>query len=177
MAAAREEDEATQARPLLLPRRPAQEDQKWWRRWAREAGWVGYLALPMVVVNLSQYAVQVSSNMMVGHLPGVLPLSSAAIATSLANVSGFSLLVRTLPPFPCFRSRPHILGSFILPLISHAVPCFERFLVGVEKAISNSQSLFCVCTLCISRFPVVDLHLSWAPWIVLPLPNPWQIHQ
>lgn len=90
-ATAREEDEA--ARPLLLPRSPAQEDQKWWRRWAREAGWVGYLALPMVVVNLSQYAVQVSSNMMVGHLPGVLPLSSAAIATSLANVSGFSLLI------------------------------------------------------------------------------------
>jgi len=96
-ATAREEDEA--ARPLLLPR-SAQEDQAWWRRWAREAGWVGYLALPMVVVNLSQYAVQVSSNMMVGHLPGVLPLSSAAIATSLANVSGFSLLVRTLLPFP-----------------------------------------------------------------------------
>lgn len=109
MAAAREEDEA--ARPLLLLPRTAQEDQKWWRRWAREAGWVGYLALPMVVVNLSQYAVQVSSNMMVGHLPGVLPLSSAAIATSLANVSGFSLLVRTLPPLPCFLSHPHVLGS------------------------------------------------------------------
>ncbi|KAG8055827.1 hypothetical protein GUJ93_ZPchr0001g29443 [Zizania palustris] len=47
----------------------------------------------MVAVSLSQYAVQVSSNMMVGHLPGVLPLSSAAIATSLASVTGFSLLI------------------------------------------------------------------------------------
>jgi hypothetical protein len=57
-------------------------------------------------VSLSQYAVQVSSNMMVGHLPGVLPLSSAAIATSLASVSGFSLLVRTLayPHRSSFRS-------------------------------------------------------------------------
>jgi hypothetical protein len=40
--------------------------------------------------------VQVASNMMVGHLPGVLPLSASAIATSLATVSGFSLLVREL---------------------------------------------------------------------------------
>ena len=111
-ATAREEDEA--AWPLLLPR-SAQEDRAWWRRWAREAGWVGYLALPMVVVNLSQYAVQVSSNMMVGHLPGVLPLSSAAIATSLANVSGFSLLVRTLLPFPpVFVLVPIFSGLFYL---------------------------------------------------------------
>jgi hypothetical protein len=172
MAAAREEDEATQARPLLLPRRPAQEDQKWWRRWAREAGWVGYLALPMVVVNLSQYAVQVSSNMMVGHLPGVLPLSSAAIATSLANVSGFSLLVRTLPPFPCFRSRPHILGSFILPLISHAVPCFERFLGWSGE--SHLKFSIAVLRLHTVHFSVPG---GRRPPSGLPLPNPWQNHQ
>ncbi|WVZ69255.1 hypothetical protein U9M48_018069 [Paspalum notatum var. saurae] len=86
--------EGEAAQPLLPPAAAAGEkDKRWWRRWALEAGWVGYLALPMVVVNLSQYAVQVSSNMMVGHLPGVLPLSSTAIATSLANVSGFSLLI------------------------------------------------------------------------------------
>ncbi|TKW16097.1 hypothetical protein SEVIR_5G277000v4 [Setaria viridis] len=96
MAAAREEAAA----PLLLPPSPLQaggsdddeKEESCGRQWAREAGRLGYLALPMVVVSLSQYAVQVSSNMMVGHLPGVLPLSSAAIATSLANVSGFSLL-------------------------------------------------------------------------------------
>lgn len=68
------------------------------RRWrellAREAGKVGCVALPMAAVSVSQYAVQVASNMMVGHLPGVLPLSASAIATSLATVSGFSLLVR-----------------------------------------------------------------------------------
>lgn len=94
MAAAREEEAAQQ--PLLLPRSQqaaGEEGRRWWRPWVREARCVGYLALPMVVVSLSQYAVQVSSNMMVGHLPGVLPLSSAAIATSLANVTGFSLLL------------------------------------------------------------------------------------
>ncbi|CAL4955121.1 unnamed protein product [Urochloa decumbens] len=92
MAAAREES------PLML-RSPAETGEAgeaslpWWRLWATEAGRVGFLALPMLVVSLSQYAVQVSSNMMVGHLPGVLPLSSAAIATSLATVSGSSVLM------------------------------------------------------------------------------------
>ncbi|KAI4999769.1 hypothetical protein ZWY2020_004358 [Hordeum vulgare] len=78
----------------LLPRKD-QEDagEDGAGRWRGEAGKLAYLALPMVAVSLSQYAVQVSSNMMVGHLPGVLPLSSAAIATSLASVSGFSLLI------------------------------------------------------------------------------------
>ncbi|KAK8940076.1 MATE efflux family protein 5 [Platanthera guangdongensis] len=46
----------------------------------------------MVGVTLSQYLVQVTSSMMVGHL-GELALSSAAIATSLSGVTGFSLLV------------------------------------------------------------------------------------
>jgi MATE family multidrug resistance protein len=88
----------------LLPRKDqgdaagAGEEKGYWRS---ETGKLAYLALPMVAVSLSQYAVQVSSNMMVGHLPGVLPLSSAAIATSLASVSGFSLLVRT-PLIPSF---------------------------------------------------------------------------
>jgi hypothetical protein len=72
----------------------------WWSDVAREGGKVGRVALPMAAVSLSQYAVQVASNMMVGHLPGVLPLAASAIATSLATVSGFSLLVSvTLPPF------------------------------------------------------------------------------
>jgi MATE family multidrug resistance protein len=88
--------------PLLLPQYTLREEKcggggggpRWWRDLAREAGKVGYVALPMAAVSVSQYAVQVASNMMVGHLPGVLPLSASAIATSLATVSGFSLLVR-----------------------------------------------------------------------------------
>uniref|UniRef100_A0A0E0FRC3 Protein DETOXIFICATION n=1 Tax=Oryza nivara TaxID=4536 RepID=A0A0E0FRC3_ORYNI len=89
-AAAREEQ------PLLLRREEGEEEGEevgWRRRWGSEAGKLAYLALPMVAVSLTNYAVQVSSNMMVGHLPGVLPLSSAAIATSLASVTGFSLLI------------------------------------------------------------------------------------
>ncbi|KAJ4973723.1 hypothetical protein NE237_006897 [Protea cynaroides] len=53
---------------------------------------VGYIAGPMVAVTVSQFLVQVLSVMMVGHL-GELALSGTAIATSITNVTGFSLLL------------------------------------------------------------------------------------
>lgn len=55
---------------------------------------LGYIAGPMVAVNLSQYFLQIISIMMVGHL-GQLSLSSTAIAISFCAVSGFSLIVST----------------------------------------------------------------------------------
>lgn len=51
------------------------------------------IAAPMVSVSVLQYMLQVVSLVMVGHL-GKLSLSSVAIATSLTNVFGFSLLVK-----------------------------------------------------------------------------------
>lgn len=53
---------------------------------------VGTIAAPMVVASVLQYLLQVVSLVMVGHL-NQLSLSSVAIATSLTNVSGFSVLV------------------------------------------------------------------------------------
>ncbi|KFK41077.1 hypothetical protein AALP_AA2G082500 [Arabis alpina] len=50
------------------------------------------MALPMVAVAISQYLLQVISMVMAGHLDEI-SLSSVAIATSLTNVTGFSLLV------------------------------------------------------------------------------------
>ncbi|KAL5058780.1 hypothetical protein RYX36_030384 [Vicia faba] len=49
------------------------------------------IAGPMVATSVLQYLLQVVSVMMVGHL-SQLSLSSVAIATSLTNVSGFSIL-------------------------------------------------------------------------------------
>ncbi|XP_019173066.1 PREDICTED: protein DETOXIFICATION 14-like [Ipomoea nil] len=65
-----------------------------WSKW--DAFWeelkkVSCIALPMVVVTISQQLVTTIGMMMVGHL-GELSLSGAAIATSLTNVTGFSLL-------------------------------------------------------------------------------------
>lgn len=50
------------------------------------------IAAPMVAVSVLQYLLQVISVMMVGHV-NQLTLASVAIATSLTNVTGFSLLV------------------------------------------------------------------------------------
>ncbi|XP_073146293.1 protein DETOXIFICATION 12-like [Henckelia pumila] len=53
---------------------------------------LGYLAAPMVAVTLAQYLLQIVSIMITGHL-GELSLSSTAMAFSLANVTGFSLML------------------------------------------------------------------------------------
>ncbi|KAI8028758.1 Protein DETOXIFICATION 14 [Camellia lanceoleosa] len=52
---------------------------------------VSHIAAPMVVVTMSQYLLRVVPMIMVGHI-SELYLSSAAIATSLTNVSGYSVL-------------------------------------------------------------------------------------
>ncbi|KAG5614408.1 hypothetical protein H5410_014232 [Solanum commersonii] len=53
---------------------------------------VCYIAIPMIVVNVSQHLIRVLSMMMLGHL-SELSLSGASIATSLTNVTGFSVLL------------------------------------------------------------------------------------
>ncbi|KAJ9562133.1 hypothetical protein OSB04_007293 [Centaurea solstitialis] len=71
------------------------------RRWAvvlaEEVKKTCYIALPLVVVTVSQNLLLVASVSMVGHL-GELELAATAVATSLTNVTGFSLLV--MPSFP-----------------------------------------------------------------------------
>lgn len=56
------------------------------------------IALPMIVVTVSQYLLRVSPMIMLGHL-GELSLSSASIATSLRNVTGYSVLVSPFTKF------------------------------------------------------------------------------
>lgn len=74
------------------------------RKWAitrdgfvKEVKKSSYIAAPMVAVSVLQYLLQVVSVIMVGHLGDQLALSSVAIATSLTNVVGFSLLVSLFP--------------------------------------------------------------------------------
>ncbi|KAI4357719.1 hypothetical protein L6164_001651 [Bauhinia variegata] len=63
-----------------------------WTAFSQEVKRIGFLAGPMVLVISSQYLIQVVSTMMVGHL-SELSLSGAALAISLAGVTGFSLLL------------------------------------------------------------------------------------
>ncbi|KAH0697354.1 hypothetical protein KY290_015226 [Solanum tuberosum] len=69
-------------------------EKKWQISWdglSQELKKTSRIVAPMVAVTVFQYLLQVVSIIMVGHL-GQLALSSVAIATSLTNVTGFSLL-------------------------------------------------------------------------------------
>ncbi|CAB4304199.1 unnamed protein product [Prunus armeniaca] len=72
-----------------------EEDEKTWEvtwgTFGRELRKEGFIAAPMVAVSVLQYLLQFVSIIMVGHLDQ-LSLSSVAIAISLTNVTGFSLL-------------------------------------------------------------------------------------
>ncbi|KAL1323138.1 hypothetical protein HN51_068185 [Arachis hypogaea] len=92
--------------PLLLTRREEEEKEVnknsnnnningvvesalFWQELKR----VGSMAAPMVAVTVSQYLLQVVSMMMVGHLGVLVTFSGVAIATSFAEVTGFSILI------------------------------------------------------------------------------------
>ncbi|XP_058185280.1 protein DETOXIFICATION 14-like isoform X2 [Rhododendron vialii] len=76
---------------LVLPEENDRKVVGKWKEFVGEMKKVGSIATPMVVVTVSQYLLQVVSMSMAGHL-GEISLSSAAIATSFTNVTGFSLL-------------------------------------------------------------------------------------
>lgn len=87
---------------------PGKEEIRKWKitqkDFCQEMKKVGYIAAPMVAVAVFQYLLQVAAVMMVGHL-GQLSLSSVAIATSLTNVTGFSLLVLINPYSSCISEH------------------------------------------------------------------------
>ncbi|KAG6777430.1 hypothetical protein POTOM_017251 [Populus tomentosa] len=87
------------------------EERKWaitWEGFVQELKKTGYIAAPMVAVSVLQYLLQVVSVIIVGHL-GALALSSAAIATSITNVTGFSLLKLRLLSVPLRREEEDLL--------------------------------------------------------------------
>ncbi|KAL2522368.1 MATE efflux family protein [Forsythia ovata] len=77
--------------PLVEENRECKRVLATWGAFAGELNQVNSIALPMIVVTLSQYLLRVVALMMLGHL-GELELSSAAIATSFTNVTGFSVV-------------------------------------------------------------------------------------
>ncbi|KAL0000098.1 hypothetical protein SO802_019700 [Lithocarpus litseifolius] len=85
-------EESLLAKGIKEEKRKPETPSLTWVTFTGELKRLGFLAGPMVAVTLSQYMLQVISLMMVGHL-GELALSSAAIATSLSGVTGFSLLL------------------------------------------------------------------------------------
>ncbi|KAM6589022.1 hypothetical protein CsatA_011627 [Cannabis sativa] len=87
----RKQEEEQNLEKGLLENEKREEKVEFFRDFIEELKLLGYIAGPMVAVNLSLYFLQIISLMMVGHL-GKLYLSSTAIAISIGAVSGFSFL-------------------------------------------------------------------------------------
>ncbi|KAL5573128.1 hypothetical protein UlMin_022725 [Ulmus minor] len=151
---------------MLLP--AAKREKKiWWEvgsggRFMEELKKVSFMALPMVVVTVSQFLPQVVSIMMAGHL-GELSLSGAAIATSFADVTGFSLLIgmagalETLCGQSYGAEQYEKFGNYILcSIISLVFVCLPITLLwtymnkllivfGQDPQISQVAGKYCIC--------------------------------
>ncbi|MED6142993.1 hypothetical protein PIB30_002817 [Stylosanthes scabra] len=119
------------------------------------------MAGPMVVVTVSQFLLQVVSLMVVGHL-SQLSLSGVALATSFADVTGFSILLgmagalETLCGQTFGAEQYHKLGNYtFIAIISLLLVCFpisllwlfmDKLLVllGQDHAISLVAGRYCV---------------------------------
>ncbi|GJU70767.1 MATE efflux family protein [Tanacetum coccineum] len=111
------------------------------RRWdfvlADEVKRTCYTALPMVAVLVSQNLLEVSSIMMVGHR-SELELATTAIATSLTNVTGFSLLVFGLASgLETLCGQAYGAGQYVKALVFK----LELGAVGAALAIRISYTL------------------------------------
>lgn len=96
LSMAEEEEEAAAAsQPLIQSQDVSTHNFPFVRGFIDEAKKQLGLALPLIAVNMLQYCLQLISLMFVGHLDQ-LSLSTASIATSFANVTGFSVLVSIL---------------------------------------------------------------------------------
>ena len=95
------------------------------REAAEESGRLAALAAPMIAVALLQLLMQLISTVMVGHL-GEVALAGAAIANSLTNVSGFSVLVSSLPPTPLSVCRSFHIFVYIFCIMILCVLVVSR---------------------------------------------------
>ena len=76
-----------------------EEERRWWRKWRKildveEAKDQVLFSLPMILTNVSYYAIPLVSVMFAGHL-GELQLAGATLANSWAYVTGFAFTVST----------------------------------------------------------------------------------
>ncbi|GKU97644.1 hypothetical protein SLEP1_g10764 [Rubroshorea leprosula] len=165
--------------PLL----PQEKEKAWrltWSNFLEELKSVSYMAAPMVAVSFSMYVLQVISMMMVGHL-GELSLSGVAVATSITNVTGFSLLfgmsgaLETLCG-QAYGARQYLkVGTYTYcqdPQIS-MVAC--RYAVWLIPALFASAILQPLVRYFLSQGLIVPLLLSSSTTVFLHLPLCWAL--
>ncbi|XP_010528510.1 PREDICTED: protein DETOXIFICATION 9-like isoform X2 [Tarenaya hassleriana] len=142
--------------PLLVKAEEEEKNIRW-----EKLKKVASMAAPMVAVNLSQYLLQATSTMIVGHQSEV-SLAGIALASSFANVTGFSLLfglsgaLETLCG-QAFGAKQHQkLGSYTFTsIVSLLIVCFPVSLLWIfikkillsfhqDPQVSEIASVYCL---------------------------------
>lgn len=115
------------AAPLLVLRKSGEQENNNGveSTFCQEFKRVSSMAAPMVAVTVSQYLLQVVSLMMVGHLGILVSFSGVAIATSFAEVTGFSVLVNI------YNSSFFSLFHSIYAIAT--LSCFSQFSLNFKK--------------------------------------------
>ncbi|XP_051140651.1 protein DETOXIFICATION 14-like [Andrographis paniculata] len=97
--------------PLLPEANGSRESPARYRRFLSEAKKVSHIALPMVVVNISEYFLSISPLFMIGHL-NHLDLSSVSLGVSIANVTGYSIIFGMASALETLCARAHGTGEY-----------------------------------------------------------------
>ncbi|KAF8091625.1 hypothetical protein N665_0441s0032 [Sinapis alba] len=143
--------------PLLVNYKKEEVDKIRWEKLKKVASMAG----PMVVVNISQTLLQASSTMIVGH-KSEISLAGIALASSIANVTGFSLLsglasaLETLCGQAFGARQYEKLGSYTFTsIVSLLIICFPVSLLWIfmknilllfhqDPEISEIASVYCL---------------------------------
>ncbi|XP_020237997.1 protein DETOXIFICATION 12 isoform X1 [Cajanus cajan] len=142
---------------LLESRKQSEKKQRvTWGGFGQEMKRIIHIALPMMLVTASQYLLQVVTIMMVGHLNDDLYLSAAALAISLATVTGFSLLMG--------------MASGLETICGQAYGAQQYKKIGVQTY-TAIFSLICVCV------PLTLLWISMEKILVFIGQNPLIAHE
>ncbi|KAF8113637.1 hypothetical protein N665_0047s0043 [Sinapis alba] len=142
---------------LLVNYKKEEVDKIRWEKLKKVAS----MAAPMVVVNISQTLLQASSTMIVGH-KNEISLAGIALASSIANVTGFSLLsgltsaLETLCGQAFGARQYEKLGSYTFTsIVSLLIICFPVSLLWIfmknllllfhqDPEISEIASVYCL---------------------------------
>ncbi|KAI4346938.1 hypothetical protein L6164_007801 [Bauhinia variegata] len=154
--------EKEEAAPLLAKFEETNDGMASESSFFQELRRVGSMAAPMVAVTVSHYLLQVVSLMMVGHT-GKLSFSGVAIASSFAEVTGFSVLIGMAGALETLGGQAYGAQEFrklrnytCCALITLILVCFPisllwifmdkiLMLCGQDPQISNAAHVYCTC--------------------------------
>uniref|UniRef100_A0A1J3IHX0 Protein DETOXIFICATION n=1 Tax=Noccaea caerulescens TaxID=107243 RepID=A0A1J3IHX0_NOCCA len=143
--------------PLLVTTKEEEKDKIRWEKMKKVAS----MAVPMIAVNMSQFLLQVTSTMIVGH-HSELSLAGIALGSSFANVTGFGVLfglsgaLETLCGQAFGAEQYHKLGSYTftsmvyLLIISFPISILWMFmnqiltLLHQDPQVSKLAAVYCL---------------------------------